>query len=99
MPEFAFQLTCYEGIKSSLKMAEESGEFVDLTDVFSTDERLSFYTDVVHVDDRGQEILAVTIAKVLIPKVKRILGERTTKDEQTKPQSERAVHFERIEEE
>jgi lysophospholipase L1-like esterase len=80
MPEFAFQLTCYEGIKSSLKMAEESGDFVDLTDVFSTDEGLSFYTDVVHVDDRGQEILAGTIAKVLIPQVQRIFGEKTPKD-------------------
>jgi hypothetical protein len=68
-------------MKSSLKIGEESGNCIHLTDVFSAEKRLTFYTDMVHVDDRGQEILANTIVKAFIPKVKSLLGERTTKDE------------------
>jgi len=50
------------------RMTELHGDvFRDLTGIFNRLDQLPWYTDVVHVDDRGQELLGHAVAEVVQP--------------------------------
>ena len=75
-PEAHFQFLAYKRIKDGLSLEEKNGDFIDISNIFSYKPALDFYTDSVHVDDRGQAIIADKIADILTPLINEIVSKR-----------------------
>ena len=75
-PEGDFQFSVYKRIKDGLSLEEKRGDFIDISDIFSYKDAIDFYKDSVHVDDRGQAIIAGKIADILTPMIDEMVRNR-----------------------
>ena len=78
-PEGAFQFLVYKRIKDGLNAEELNGDFIDISNIFTSNSALDFYTDNVHVDDRGQAVIAEKIADILTPIIKEIASKQSAR--------------------